>query len=137
MLTLKTLKVHGFRGFRGDEAFNFDTPATLLFGENHCGKSSALNAVEWALFGNECTGTQTGIRERVGWEIANRDMNGPDVLAEVGLDGPHGRWLVRRTLKKSGRKSPIKGLELTTPDGEVFYGDDAEERLAQLLRSSF
>jgi exonuclease SbcC len=137
MLTLKRLKVRGFRGFRGDEEFDFDQPATLLFGGNHCGKSSTLNAVEWALFGDECKGTQTGIRERVGWEIANRHMQAPDVLAEVELEGPGGPYVVRRTLEKSGRKSATERLELALADGKMLTGDVAGQRLGQLLGSSF
>ena len=91
MLTLKKLKVRGFRGFRGEEEFNFDCPATLLFGENHYGKSSTLNAVEWVLFGDECAGKQTGIRERVGWQIANLHMKAPDAQAEVELANSPGQ----------------------------------------------
>jgi DNA repair exonuclease SbcCD ATPase subunit len=137
MLTLKRLKVRGFRGFRGDEAFDFGHPATLLFGGNHYGKSSTLNAVEWALFGDECAGEKTGIRERVRWQIANHHMGAPDVLAEVELDGLGGTYLVRRTLKKPPRKSAVPSLELTLPDGEVLTGDEAKWRLAHLLGSSF
>jgi DNA repair exonuclease SbcCD ATPase subunit len=48
------LAVRGFRGFTGEYAFEFPTPATILFGENHCGKSSTLNALEWCLFGDQC-----------------------------------------------------------------------------------
>jgi DNA repair exonuclease SbcCD ATPase subunit len=137
MLTLTKLKVRGFRGFRGNEEFDFDKPATLLFGENHCGKSSTLNALEWALFGDECTGARTGIRERIGWQIANQHMEAPDVLAEVEIEAPGGPWTVRRTLKKSGRKLPADRLELTSLGGETLTGAEADQRLAQLLGASF
>jgi DNA repair exonuclease SbcCD ATPase subunit len=137
MLTLTNLKVRGFRGFRGDEEFDFASPATLLFGENHFGKSSTLNAVEWALFGDDCLGTRTGIRERVGWEIANRHLPATDVVAEVVLDGPNGTYTICRTLRKSGRKAAVEALEFTLPDGKVLTGRAASEHLAQLLRSSF
>jgi DNA repair exonuclease SbcCD ATPase subunit len=116
---------------------DFDRPATLLFGANGCGKSSTLNAVEWALFGDECAGKQTGIRERVAWPIANCHMEAPDVLVEVELEGLGGTHVVRRTLKRSGRKSAVEYLELTLPEGEVVAGPEARERLAQLLRCSF
>src|SRR5438128_1254384 len=118
MLALKKLKVRGFRGFRGDQVFDFGCPATLLFGENHHGKSSTLNAIEWALFGDECKGKQTGIRERVHWQIDNRHMGMPDVLAEVELESPDGNYVVRRTLKKSGKKPAVEKLELTLADGD-------------------
>jgi DNA repair exonuclease SbcCD ATPase subunit len=88
MLTPKTLKVRGFRGFVGEETFDFDKPAVILFGENHCGKSSTLNALEWCLFGEECCGKQTMIRERVGWVIPNRHVRTPDVFVELVLVDP-------------------------------------------------
>ena len=60
MLGLRRLKVAGFRAFKEERRFDFDRPAILLFGENHAGKSSTLNAIEWCLFGTkECVGRGT------------------------------------------------------------------------------
>lgn len=65
MIDLKSLKVSGFRAFTREVAFEFENPVTLVFGANHLGESSTLNAIEWCLFGKDCMGTDTGIRELV------------------------------------------------------------------------
>jgi DNA repair exonuclease SbcCD ATPase subunit len=137
MFTLKKVTIRGFRGFRGDEEFVFDRVATLLYGENRSCKSSTLNAIEWALFGEQCIGKQTNIRERIGWPVGNRHMRAPDVVVEVELESEAGTCCVRRSLTKTSKKSQASGLELRLPGGEVVTGEKAERRLAQLLGSSF
>jgi len=138
MLSLKKLKVRGFRGFVSEREFRFDSPVVILFGENRHGKSSTLNAIEWCFFGGNCVGEKTGIRERVGWEIPNRHMANPDVLVEVELSGPGGTYIVQRGLKKGkGRGKTTGELKLTLPDGTNLTRAEAGERLTQLLRSSF
>ncbi|MFQ5836032.1 MAG: ATP-binding protein, partial [bacterium] len=135
MITLKGLKVKGFRAYMEGKEFTFDNPAILLFGENHRGKSSTLNAIEWCLFGNECTGTRTGIRERIDWEIPNRSMHPPDVSVELELEDKatadkltiSRRWV-------SARKDELKVI---LGDGQSLKGQEAKEKLAQLLKSSF
>jgi DNA repair exonuclease SbcCD ATPase subunit len=135
MLTPKTLKVRGFRGFREEETFDFDKPAVILFGENRCGKSSTLNALEWCLFGDECRGKQTTIRERVGgWEIPNRDMRVPDVSVQLELRDPHGTYVVQRRLVKPGKKALVAELKLVLAAGKVVTGEAADPCLKQLLR---
>ena len=65
MFTPVRLQIEGFRGFRERQEFAFDHPVIQLIGDNRSGKSSALNALEWCLFGDGCTGGNTGIRERI------------------------------------------------------------------------
>jgi DNA repair exonuclease SbcCD ATPase subunit len=138
MFTLTRLTVRGFRGFTGEQTFEFPTPATILSGENHYGKSSTLNALEWCLFGDQCEGQKTNIRERVGWVIPNRHIERPDVLVELRLTDSDGEIVVRRRLHQSAkRRSPVEDLELECPDGEVVRGASAEQLLAKWLRSSF
>ena len=89
MLTPTALKVRGFRGFLNEQPFEFNEPVTILFGENRRGKSSALNAVEWALFGDECANLKnTNIRERKDWETVNRHVGASDVVVELKMAGP-------------------------------------------------
>jgi DNA repair exonuclease SbcCD ATPase subunit len=138
MFTLTRLTVEGFRGFRETEEFCFDQPLTELFGDNASCKSSTTNAIEWALFGGECAGKQTGIRERVGWIVPNQHLSVPAVSVHLEMDGPDGGYVVVRTLRRPPKKAVLEEvLELTLPDGNALTGDDATEHLAGLLQSSF
>lgn len=94
MLTLTRLTIEGFRGFRETKEFSFDKPLTVFFGGNASCKSSTTNAIEWALFGGECAGKQTGIRERVGWIIPNQHLSVPGVRVQLEMVGPHGAYVV-------------------------------------------
>jgi len=135
MLTLKRLKIKGFRAYLEEEEFVFDNPMVVLFGENHRGKSSTLNAIEWCLFGNECAGAKSGIRERINWEIPNRNLgSSPDVSVELELEDEnnHNYKILRRWISKTKDK-----LKVTLPDGEVLEEQSAKEKLAWLLKSSF
>lgn len=138
MFTLKRLVVEGFRGFREAEEFEFDQPATELFGDNRSGKSSTLNAIEWGMFGDACAGKQTGIRERVGWLVPNQHLLEPAVRVELEIEGPQGNIVIVRTLSRPPKKSSEQeSLELRLPDGNTLTGDVASEHLAGLLQSSF
>ena len=61
-----------FRGWLGKHELRLGPGLTLLVGENASGKSSALNAIEWGLFGGEVARKGSGIDERGDWEIRNR-----------------------------------------------------------------
>lgn len=138
MFTLKCVTVRGFRGFRDTEQFEFDQPLTVLFGPNACCKSSTTNAIEWGFFGDACAGKQTGLRERVGWSIANQHLPVPDVRVELQISGPEGKYVVVRSLRRPPKKTAEQEfLELTLPDGSTLTGDAAAEQLAGLLQSSF
>jgi DNA repair exonuclease SbcCD ATPase subunit len=138
MFTPTRLTVEGFRGFRKAETFEFNQPATELYGENRCCKSSTLNAIEWVLFGDGCAGSKTGIRERVGWVVENRHLPAPAVRVELEMEGPDGTYLVVRKLQRSGKRAaPDETVELTRPDGETVTGAAADEQLGGLLQSSF
>ena len=132
MLHLRHLKVRGFRGFLQGREFRFDSGLTLLFGPNAAGKSSTVNAIEWCLFGDGCIGKQTSIRERIGWEVANRNQRPADVLVELHLSDGVGDWTIRRGIAKpAGKRTLVEALEV---NGQA---DDADDRLAALLRCTF
>lgn len=135
MITLKHLKVRGFRAYLEDKEFDFDNPAILLFGENHQGKSSTLNAIEWCFFGNACIGAKSGIRERIGWEVPNRYL-GPssEVYVELELEDNHNHsyTILRRWISQAKDE-----LIITLPEGKSLEGDQAEEKLTQILQLSF
>lgn len=136
MFELKRLKVKGFRGFVGEHVFEFSEPVAILYGENHRGKSSTLNAIEWCLFGDNCMGSKTGIRERMDWEVANRHAVDGDVRVEAEFKGPDGSYVVTRQANASGKRGS-GSLTATLPDGTALQGEEASRRLTALFRSSF
>ncbi len=136
MFDLTRLRISGFRGFVGERELRFDAPVVILFGDNHRGKSSALNAVEWCLFGDECLGKKTGIRERLDWEVLNRQAKDGKVSVEAEFSSTEGTHVVVREMT-GARKRGGTTVAVTIPDGTVLHGDDAERRLTELFHSSF
>lgn len=136
MFEVTGLEVSGFRGFVGEREFRFEKPVVILFGENHRGKSSTLNALEWCLFGNDCIGKKTGIRERLDWEVANRHVTDGRVAVEAVFERSDGTYRVRREASGVARR-PSGMVIITLPDGDKIHGDEAERRLVELFRSSF
>jgi len=134
MLVLKSLRIRGFRAYVEEKTFEFDSPVTFLFGGNHQGKSSTLNAIEWCLFGSECIGSGTGIRERVDWEIPNRNMHLPDVTVQVELENPANKE--RFTICRKWISPRKDNLEVVLPDGQSLKGQEADEKLVELHKSS-
>jgi len=139
MINLRRLKIKGFRAYTETKEFNFNSPMVLLLGENHRGKSSTLNAIEWCLFGKECMGKGTGIRERINWEVPNRNMKPPGVSVILELeDGKKRRYVIWRTLSPRGRgRSLEEKLRVTLPEGSSVEGEEAKEKLTQLIKLSF
>jgi len=88
---LVSVKVKGFRAFpeeAGAKEFRFDEPCTLLFGVQGGGKSSALSAVEWCLFGDKvATMSATGIQERKDWLVRNKRSSEASVEVTFERDG--------------------------------------------------
>lgn len=128
------LTVAGFRGFTKAQTFELANPCTIMFGENGTGKSSALNAIEWALFGKECVGQKTGIRERVGWEVRNRDGAHPTVV-ELEIRQAQQTVLVKRS-SVQGTGAAKDKLVVKTANREL-EGEQATEWLGRELPYSF
>ena len=139
MLKIKKVEIEGFRGFTQKSPIEFDNPVTLLHGGNHQGKSSVLNAIEWCLYGDECIGEKSGIRERVGkGEMAWRVVNDNSEKAQVELEikGEQGGFTITRTEAK-GKGKKGKSIKISLPNGTEKEGDEADLDVAKLLRVSF
>lgn len=139
MISLRRLTIKGFRAYREVKEFSFDSPMVLLFGENARGKSSTLNAIEWCLFGNECMGKGTGIRERIKWELPNRNTKPPNVSVMLELEDKEGRrYVISRSLAPHGRRRGLEEkLRINLPEGGLVEGEEAKARLQQLVKLSF
>lgn len=95
-MRIETIRISGFRGFVKERVVDLSHPVTILYGDNARGKSSVLNAIEWCLFGSECAGKDTGMRERVGWKPGNRLGTEPCKVAMI-CQHPDGDIIFERT----------------------------------------
>jgi DNA repair exonuclease SbcCD ATPase subunit len=129
MLSITKVIVKGFRGFVKEGEFEFSTPITILFGGNGKGKSSLLNSIEWCLFGSNCIGKNTGIRERVDWEVKNR--NSKECYVKIEMEENGKKYTVKRVWK-SPRKDE---LYITMEDGRTIDGEEAKEELIRLIKN--
>lgn len=135
MLQVKRIEIDGFRGFpKASASFDLMTPVVQLHGENHQGKSSVLNAIEWCLYGDQCTGVKSGIRERKDWEIVNRNASQARVELEIETD--EGTLKLKR-VEDRGRGKRGKTIEVTLADGSIKKGDNAEREITRIVRLSF
>lgn len=120
-IKVKELKVRGFRGF-GDREVPFDLayPVVLLGGNNRSGKSSTLNAIEWALYGSAVT-AGTGIEERANWLVCN--LGCEKARVELTLTTDNGDIKVTREL--TGKRKKGAGFSFVDEQGRVGV-DEAE-----------
>ncbi len=135
MLKVKRLKIKGFRGFNEEQELIFSNPAVLLFGENHLGKSSTLNAIEWCLFGNQCAKKETGISERAGWIIKNLYYKDKGLaFVEMDLEDKDKEVF---TIKRGFVNNRKTRLIIRKPDGTQLEDEEAERFLYSLIKLSF
>jgi len=139
MLKINAIEIEGFRGFTKKTHIDLSTPVVILYGGNHQGKSSVLNAIEWCLYGDECMGEKSGIRERVGtgesaWRIVNDNTEKFQIKMEI--ESGKGIYTVKRVeVKGKGKKGKI--LKFTYPDGKEKEGEEAKQEIAKFLHISF
>jgi len=129
MLSITKVRLKGFRGFVGEQEFDFYSPFTILFGENGKGKSSLLNAIEWCLFGNDSIGRNTGIRERIDWEIKNRNIK--ECYVELEVKENDSEYKIKRAWKSKTRDE----LSIIGSDGKTTQGEDAKRELVKLIKN--
>lgn len=127
-MRLKEIKIKGFRGYgKEEQSIDLSSPVVLLYGGNRSGKSSTINAIEWALYGGEVAGKKIGIAERSRWQT--RNLNCDSIGVELVLESDKGDIHIFREMGKTKKRS-----------GEPFYYVDEngakceeQERLWDLL----
>ena len=95
---LKEITIKGFRGFIEEKTFSTSEPLILFDGPQSSGKSSALVAIEWGLFGDEIAKKAIGIDERRGWKI--RNTNADEARVEMVLQKEQDILKIVRSDKK-------------------------------------
>ena len=121
-IRLKELKIKGFRGYGKEEkTIDLSGPVTLLYGGNRSGKSSTLNAIEWALYGKEVAGKKIGINERKGWQV--RNLRCESARVELVLEADGGEIRVIRETGKVGKKTE-SSFYFTDPEGNEHLDEE-------------
>lgn len=124
------VEVQEFRGWRARRRLPLDRRLTVIVGENRCGKSSTLNAIEWCLFGAAVEKAASGLGERADWEVRPRGAGDSPTEVTLALATPEGEVWVRR--RRPGKAKAGKGDELSVRrgDGTTLTGQAAEHWLA-------
>lgn len=130
MFKLSSLEVESFRGFSARTDFDLNARTILILGPNGTGKSSFLDAIEFALFGDVAHffGSEfTRTRD----ELVNTFGESKDARVALTLSDNNGNHLQIIRIKTIGRKE----TSVTVNYGEqVLEGDEADRRIKELLK---
>lgn len=142
---LVSVTVKGFRGFpdRGNAfKFDFDEPCTLISGRQGGGKSSALSAIAWLLFGDKIASmSETGIEERKDWLVRNKRSGETSVEAIFEREGE--RIKVSRCDKKKRGQRPFywqvndEPLQEDEAKMRLMLGAELSDYMKGFIQSSF
>lgn len=119
------VEVDGFRGFGQTASYTMTDPITMLVGANGSGKSSALNAIEWCLFGEAVSIKGSGIDERMDWVVCHRASPRASVSLHFACDGDS--FVVTRS-KRAAASGP-SSLVVQLQDQRTLEGSAAMEWL--------
>jgi chromosome segregation ATPase len=120
-MRIKSITVRNYRVHR-DLAVQLDDSRTLIGGPNECGKSTLVEAVHRALFlKSKVTGD---VQKSM---ISTLFVGSPEV--EVGFTVANSDYLL--TKRFSGTTGTTRLVQV---GGETWHGEDAESRLASLLK---
>jgi len=106
---IKSLKVAGFKRLDLPERLEFPDGRLLIHGRNESGKSTVLEAIHYALYGNALRPTKRASNE----DVINYGRGEAIVELEFSIDD--NEYMVRRELKKRGANTHI--LSERRPDG--------------------
>jgi len=106
---IKSLKVAGFKRLDLPERLEFPDGRLLIHGRNESGKSTVLEAIHYALYGNALRPTKRASNE----DVINYRRSEAVVELEFSIDD--NEYMVRRVLKKRGANTHI--LSERRPDG--------------------
>jgi len=138
---LTELRIQAFRGVTTQIRVRFDNaPVTILFGGNHSGKSSILNALDWILFSKDCFQgplVTDRLRERVLWETRNRHVGRSlETTCTAVLSNGKATCELTRSLAGAGSRSRAT-IHIDTFDGKELTGETAEHFISTHVCPSF
>ncbi len=127
---IKQLEIVNFRGFRGTHVIPLDKPIVTIYGPVGAGKSSIVQAVEYALFGQ-----QLEIRERIAKLVDLINEEEHEARVRLTLESTEGTLQVARALRRAGDSAREISAEL------IFRGKklastprEVTSRVVELLR---
>lgn len=120
------LALENFRGWLGQHELDLSGDLTLLVGNNGSGKSGALNAIEWCLFGDVVARKSSGIDERGEWEVAHRRGEG-FVSVTLTLETREGPARLTRRRPVDAKPRDPDSVRLELPGDQVLHGDEIED----------
>ncbi len=131
---INSIRLQGIRGFNKAEEITLGEGVTLLHGQNGSGKSSLLQAIEWAMIGN-IPYMKKGDFARED-AIVNLFTKSKKANVEVKLSGGGDPIVISRTRKMGTRTSSGKQpIEVQVGD-KTLTDDDAEAELERVLKIS-
>jgi DNA repair exonuclease SbcCD ATPase subunit len=132
-MNLSFVEVAGFRGFKSKARFNFSRGFVVLTGRNGAGKSTVLDAIDFAVTG---TINKFSVTEAKGGGLGNHiwwvgDGVPDEQYVEVGFLDDEGRETILRRTRE-------RGLETTATDlsSRFWIGDAPESWQEILMRTS-
>ncbi len=122
-LTIRRLKLRGFRAFDKEVSFEFKDGINVLLGPVGSGKTSVIKAIEFALFG-----TVEEVRKKMlkRTDLVNDFSESAHV--ELELEGGGNRLFVKRVLNRRGREE----VEVEYR-GNAYYGSEAQKIIESVL----
>jgi DNA repair exonuclease SbcCD ATPase subunit len=128
---INRLEIEGFRGYNGAKTIDFGKPVTLLFGNNGCGKSSTLGAIEWCLF-NDFASVRCETRTKD--ELINDHNPTGKCKVTLVISSNKKSYEITREKEIGHLKS---NLIIRTPNGEELSGVEAENFIPILCGIEF
>ncbi|MFP3212974.1 MAG: SMC family ATPase [Thermoproteus sp.] len=121
MWRISRIRLRDFKVYSGEYEFQL-SPVTAIVGRVGAGKSSLLQAIEFALFGREME-----VRQRIARLADLVNLSSDSALVELELADGTRKALVRRSVGRGGRSR----LELKLDDRR-YLDEAAEEALAEM-----
>jgi exonuclease SbcC len=128
LFKIKSLKVAGFKRLDLTERLEFPDGRLLIHGRNESGKSTVLEAIHYALYGNALRPTKRASNE----DIINYGRREAVIELEFSIDDHE--YMVRREIRKQGANTHILS-ERRTDGGLSRVASGAREVNDQILET--
>ncbi len=142
MLSIRSISLTDFGPFKGEQRIDFsaDPGVSIIYGENMRGKTTLLNAIRYALFGNVLMRgiTQSSIHQIGNWETALEQKKfGFKVVLEFEYESAK-YALTREHRPRAGVSKPTSDSDyisssFLTKNGSVFGPDQQTVELARIM----